>query len=49
MKVTLLCAAAALAVVASARPSDTVSQDVSAFRGTIERIDAAQARPSLLR
>ena len=44
MKVTLLCAAAALAVVASAKPSDTVSQGSSAFRGTIERIDAPQAK-----
>jgi hypothetical protein len=46
MKATLLCAAAAaaLAVVASARPSDTVSQGQSAYRGTIERIDAAQAK-----
>ena len=44
MKVTLLCAAAALAVVASAKPSDTVSQGPSSFRGTIERIDGAQAK-----
>jgi D-alanyl-D-alanine carboxypeptidase len=44
VKVTLLCAAAALAVVASARPSDTVSLGPSAFRGTVERIDAAQAK-----
>jgi D-alanyl-D-alanine carboxypeptidase len=44
MKVTLLSVAAALAVVASAKPSDTVSQGSSAFRGTIERIDAAQAK-----
>ena len=36
--------ATALAVVASAKPSDTVSQGSSAFRGTIERIDAAQAK-----
>ena len=41
---TLLCAAAALAIVASARPGGTVSQGFSAFRGTIERIDAAQAK-----
>jgi D-alanyl-D-alanine carboxypeptidase len=44
MKVTLLSVAAALAVVASAKPSDTGSQGTSAFRGTIERIDAAQAK-----
>ncbi len=31
-------------IVASAKPSDTVSQGTSAFRGTIERIDAAQAK-----
>ena len=41
---TLLCTAAALAIVASARPGGTVSQGFSAFRGTIERIDAAQAK-----
>jgi D-alanyl-D-alanine carboxypeptidase len=34
----------ALAFVTSARPSDTVSQGSSSFRGTIERIDAAQAK-----
>jgi hypothetical protein len=44
MKVTLLSVAAALAVVASATPSDTVSQGASAFRGTIERIDVSQAK-----
>jgi D-alanyl-D-alanine carboxypeptidase len=44
MKVTLLCAVAALALVAGAKPSDTVSHGISAFRGTIERIDSAQAK-----
>jgi hypothetical protein len=43
VKVTLLCVAVALAVVASARPSDTASLGPSAFRGTIERINTAQA------
>ena len=43
MRLTLL-AVVGLAVVASAHPSDTVSQGSSAFRGTIERIDAAQAK-----
>ena len=33
-----------LTIVASAKPSDTGSQGSSAFRGTIERIDATQAR-----
>jgi hypothetical protein len=46
MKAILLCAAAAaaLAIVASARPSDTVSLGQSAYRGTIERIDPMQAK-----
>ena len=44
MKVTLLCVATALAVVTNAMPSDTLSQGISAFRGTIEPIDAAQAK-----
>jgi hypothetical protein len=35
---------AALAIAASARPSDTMSRGASAFRGTIERIDTAQAK-----
>jgi hypothetical protein len=34
----------ALTIVASAKPSDTASQGSAAFRGTIERIDATQAR-----
>jgi D-alanyl-D-alanine carboxypeptidase len=44
VKVSLSCVVAALAIVASARPSDTVSQGSPAFRGEIERIDAAQAK-----
>jgi hypothetical protein len=40
----MLVAVAALGFVMSAQPSDTVSQGRSAFRGTIERIDAAQAK-----
>jgi D-alanyl-D-alanine carboxypeptidase len=43
VRLTLL-AVVGLAIVASAHPSDTVSQGSSAFRGTIERIDAAQAK-----
>ena len=44
VRVTLLCVAAALAVVAAAKPSDTASRGSSDFRGTIERIDSAQAK-----
>jgi D-alanyl-D-alanine carboxypeptidase len=40
----ILVAGAALAIAASASPSDTVAQAPPSFRGTIERIDAAQAR-----
>jgi D-alanyl-D-alanine carboxypeptidase len=43
VKVTIF-VVTALAIVASARPSDRVPQGASAFRGTIERIDVAQAK-----
>jgi hypothetical protein len=43
VRLTLL-AVVTLTIVASAKPSDTVSQGASAFRGTIERIDVAQAK-----
>jgi hypothetical protein len=44
VKVTLVCVAVALAVVASAKPTDTASQGTSVFRGKVERIDPAQAK-----